>query len=363
MVTTRSKADKAEVEAAYAEATSNDSTNKIVKELRTTRTTTSNNDTACIDILTENVAALNVDEAPKMEEEEVFDPITTVSEFCHLIATTPADQWKKRTAALESLVAVLSGNNQLLSYEESSQMAIAVSALLRDPRSSVVKLACASLKKLYAEIISPPSNLLFQMVPTILEVAALTSAVIRQQVQDMTKAVMAVCPCVEAIPLILQPLDASNKSKTVRESCVVYLTCAVSSWKEALNHENLAKVGNQLIASMRDSMPAVRDQARTGVEILRKQFPQQWEQMVKSNCSGRDLKLQKLLEKSLEQPNMSLEKLMSSKSTAGTSKTGPSKFSKFRQFQMQQQKQKQQEAIGTSNVTTEEKKTDDVLVL
>ena len=58
------------------------------------------------------------------------------------------------------------------------------------------------------------------MIPSILEVAALTSAVIRNQVQDMMQAVMAVCPCVEAIPLILQPLDASNKSKTVRESCV-----------------------------------------------------------------------------------------------------------------------------------------------
>ena len=106
MVTTRSKADKAEVEAAYAEATSSQSNNKTTKNTSTSRTTTSNNDASSIDTLTETIAALNVDDHPRTEEEEVFDPITTVSEFCHLIATTPADQWKKRTTALESLAAV-----------------------------------------------------------------------------------------------------------------------------------------------------------------------------------------------------------------------------------------------------------------
>ena len=326
---------------------------------------TSTDPTSSIDSITENVATLSLETTtneivvpvfpgevpPPEEEEEVFDPVLTVEDFCALIETVPVDQWKKRTAALDSLVATVKEEGQQSQQQQLAVMAPALSNMLKDPRSSVVKLTCASLKDLFRNANNNKcSDLLLDLFPTFLDIAALTSVVIRKQVQDLVEQVMPLCSCrPNAVSTILDRLNDSkiNKSKTVREACVLYLTLAVEHWAGnssktidendcLLSCDTLQTVGNTLIGAMRDSAPAVREQARKGLQVLRQDNTETWERLVQNPPSGRDMKIQKLLLRSLEEPAVTLEKL--SKQPARPAKSavgGPSKFSKFRNFQKQ----------------------------
>ena len=74
-------------------------------------------------------------------------------------------------------------------------------------------------------------------------------------------------------------------------------------------------------------------QARKGLQVLRQGNTETWERLVKNPPSGRDAKLQKLLLRSLEEPNVTLDKLSSSRPVNKSAVGGPSKFSKFRSFQ------------------------------
>lgn len=320
-----------------------------------------------IDSITENVATLSLEATneivvpvfpgetpPPEEDEEVFDPVLTVEEFCALIETVPVDQWKKRTAALDSLVAVVKEEGQQ-SQQQLAGMAPALSNMLKDPRSSVVKLTCASLKDLFRNADNSNNNnnnkcsdLLLDLFPTFLDIAALTSVVIRKQVQDLVEQVMPLCACrPNAISTILDRLNDPkvNKSKTVREACVLYLTLAIEHWAGKNTDENncllscdiLQTVGNTLIGAMRDSAPTVREQARKGLQVLRQGNTETWERLVQNPPSGRDMKIQKLLLRSLEEPAVTLEKLSKQPASRPVKSAlgGPSKFSKFRNFQKQ----------------------------
>ena len=379
MVTTRSQSDKAEVDAAFQQAIDSKDTKSLKQKKSEVESLTDNVASlslqqpcegglpAAATTTTEAEAASRPDSA---EEESTFEPVSTIEEFCDLVESVPPDQWQKRTAALDSLVTTLATDgNGKQNHQQLSSMAPAVAQLLKDPRSTVVKLSCGSLQKLFhsqhkktsaGACATATADLLVELFPTILDVAALTSAVIRKQVQDMVEFAIPICESPGIIPTTLERLQ-KHKSKTVREACVVYLRLAVQHWK-SIDDDSLQSIGNSLITAMRDPAPSARDQAKKGLEVFRQNHTDAWSILVKNPPKGRDPKLQKLLVKSLDEPTVSLEKLSKQSSTSSSRPAsrggGPSKFSKFRAFQKQKEA-----ASGVSSHSDEKKENGGFMVL
>jgi len=369
MVQTRSQADKATVEATFLEATDTTKTacaasvetiTETIAALAFITTTPSSTleqrEPVMSATLAQEVAvSLPPSALPQEEDEEVFDPVTTIEAFCALVETVPVDQWKKRTAALDSLVATIVKEPTTPSLVA---MAPSLSQLLKDPRSTVVKLTCASLKDLFSNNqqhhYSTNKNyslLLETMFPDVLDIAALTSTVIRQQVQDMAVHALLHSSCPDVlIAILLHRLHATklSKSKTVREACVLYLTTTLLEQHSMIEDNVLETVAHQLVSVLRDPTPSVLNQARKGLKVVRENRPPVWEHVVLHDEVGKsDLKLQTVLLKSLQEPTVSLEELFNTKASSvsknrpkATSRgraPGPSAISKFRNFQKQQQ--------------------------
>ena len=316
-----------------------------------------------IESLTEDVAAMTVappehhqqqqqqQQRQEHQEEETVQ-VTTVEEFVEIVETVPVEQWKERTEALDSLVVHVTTKRTspaTLNRQEQESMAPAVSVLLKDPRSSVVKLTCQSLVNLFQKLRVDGAVLLKEIFPTVLEIAGVTLTVIRNLVQDMVEKSLPNCPHDGIVTMLLETLqDPSLKNhKTKKEASVLYLSLVLKHWH--VDAKRLSNVGIVLVGELRGATPSIRAQARHGLQVIRTQQPDLWKELVHQS-NGRDSKLQKWLEQSLEHPTVSLEKLSSSSSSTVS---GPSKFAKFRAMQKQQQ---QQNGTSTSN-------SDNVLVI
>jgi hypothetical protein len=207
-----------------------------------------------------------------------------------VIETTPAEQWTERTDALETLVSYIPEAGSLLEHEPYwfnspktlRHLAIPLSSLLTDARSTVVKRTCESCTKLFDRCGKDARYLLKDIMPAIISVHAQTVHVIRNYVQNMVADALTKVPCKAAMPIWLDRLK-NDKSRTVREACAVYLALSLQSWKDEegyLTNEIWNQVGTSMIRSLRDPSPSVRDYVKECLEIFRAAHPELWETLI-----------------------------------------------------------------------------------
>lgn len=209
-----------------------------------------------------------------------------VVDFCAVIEDTKPDQWQKRTNALQQLVggipSQISGSDThwYNSPKYIRHLALPLSELLKDPRSSVVKRTSDACTCLFSRCGADARYLLKDLMPTILAVHAQTVQVIRNAVLEMMMESLPLVPCKSVMPLLLERLK-SDKGRTVREACAVYLSLALESWTDEgyLTEDIWFQVGTSLIRALRDASPSVRNEAKRGVEHTRVTQPHVWHRL------------------------------------------------------------------------------------
>jgi hypothetical protein len=235
-----------------------------------------------------------------------------IKELVQIIESTRPEQWQKRTAALADLVAQIPGGHEYSRREAwynnpptLRHLHQPIGELLKDPRSTVVKRTCEALTELFAKCQGDAKYLLKDLMPVVLNVHAQTVQVIRNQVQVMVLEAIPVVPCKMAMPLWLDRLK-TDKSRTVREACVLYLGMGLKHWTDDQNsdvgagyltEENWQQIGTALIKTLRDPSPTVRSHAKTGIETIRDAQPELWDALIRDpdGPAGKDMKLQKWL--------------------------------------------------------------------
>ena len=199
-----------------------------------------------------------------------------VMEFCHRIETTAAEDWKNRTDAFTRLVSMIpegTAYSQHTAWYNTPallrHLAIAVSELLKDARSSVVKRSCENLILLFNRCQADARYLFKDMMPNILSVHAQTVQVVRTAVQNMVAEAIPEVPCKMVMPLWMDRLKV-DKSRTVREACAFYLGLALQSWTTDgyLTDEIWMQVGNALVRTLRDPSPQVRVHAKSALQYM-----------------------------------------------------------------------------------------------
>lgn len=238
-------------------------------------------------------------------------PEGPIVEFVALIEETPTESWQKRTTAFQTLVESIPHGT---AYIEAGQqwfntptilrhLAFPISELLKDARSTVVKRVCESLLDLFNKCQVDARYLFKDLMISILAVHAQTVHVIRQYVQSMVMECIPEVPCKMVMPLWMERLK-TDKSRTVREACALYLGRSLQCWtvEGYLTNEIWMQVGSTLLRSLRDPSPHVRSYAKSALEYIQRNQPQHWEAMTTdpSGPVAKDPKLQKWL-KSLEQ--------------------------------------------------------------
>ncbi|GAX10764.1 hypothetical protein FisN_14Lh284 [Fistulifera solaris] len=228
-----------------------------------------------------------------------------VIEFCHRIETTAAEDWTTRTDAFSHLVGMIPEGT---AYSKSSawynnpallrHLAIAVSELLKDARSSVVKRTCENLIILFNRCQGDARYLFKDMMPTILSVHAQTVQVVRTAVQNMVAEAIPEVPCKMVMPLWMDRLKV-DKSRTVREACAFYLGLALQSWTTDgyLTDEIWMQVGNVLVRTLRDPSPQVRVHAKAALQYMSNAQRRLFDELVNDpeGPSVKDPKVQKWL--------------------------------------------------------------------
>jgi hypothetical protein len=247
-------------------------------------------------------------QAPPPQQASV--PDGPISDFCLIIETTPAEDWQKRTAALSTLVAAIpTGSDYSLadpgmawynSPPTLRHLANPLSTLLKDARSTVVKRTCESTAELFAKCQVDARYLLKDIMPHILAVHAQTVQVIRSYVQTMVVDSLAVVPCKMAMPLWLDRLK-SDKSRTVREACTLYLTVGLAEWdaynESYLTPEIWTQVGTALIKSLRDPSQQTRHNAKRGLETIQSRKPLIFDALLLDTDLVKDLRIKRILAK------------------------------------------------------------------
>jgi CLASP N terminal len=233
-----------------------------------------------------------------------------ILEFTALIEDTPVDHWQKRAAAFQNLVDCIPHG---LAYSDNGtewyntpanlrHLAFPIAELLKDARSTVVKRVCDSLLELFNKCQVDARYLFKDLMMAILAVHAQTVQVIRQAVQAMVIESIPEVPCKMVMPLWMERLK-TDKSRTVREACALYLGRSLQCWTEEgyLTNEIWTQVGSTLLRSLRDPSPHVRSYAKSALEYIHRNQPYNWDALVNDPTSPavKDAKLQKWL-KSLE---------------------------------------------------------------
>jgi len=227
-----------------------------------------------------------------------------IQDFCATIEATPSDEWLKRTGALQSLVSsiprVADGSPQWYSSAKTLRhLAFPISSLLKDARSTVVKRTCESTSLLFDKCGMESRYLLKDLMVTIIGVHAQTVQVIRTYVQAMVMEALTKVPCKAAMPLWLEKLK-TDKRKTVREACALYLVTGLAAWQHDpsyLSTDIWMQVGTLLIRTLRDPSPAVRETVKSGLNTIRSSQPEIWEKLVQDpqGPAAEDSKVQRYL--------------------------------------------------------------------
>ncbi|KAG7351931.1 CLASP N terminal-domain containing protein [Nitzschia inconspicua] len=251
-----------------------------------------------------------------------------IHDFTAIIEKTPPEDWQRRTSALQTLVGAIPSeddqyyhninNNNNNSHDDENNndaneqwynsppilrhLAIPLSELLKDPRSTVVKRTCENCEQLFDKCQVQARYLLKDIMPAIIQVHASTVAVIRQYVQTMVVHAIAIVPCKMTMPLWLDRLK-HDKSRTVREACCLYLSRSIEEWSNLMEDGYLTKdifhqVGTAFIKALRDASPQVRQQARKGLEVFYGLQPDVLDHLVSIHPElTRDLRTKKLLQR------------------------------------------------------------------
>jgi archaellum component FlaD/FlaE len=229
-------------------------------------------------------------------------PEGEIHDFCHLIENTPVDKWQIRSDAFERIVkqiptgtAYTEGDAWYNNPPILRHLAIPISDLLKDARSTVVKRTCASLTKLFNRCQSDARYLFKDLMPTILSVHAQTVQVIRQAVQAMIEESIPEVPCKSIMPFLMERLKI-DKSRTVRDACALYLGICLRSWTEEgyLTDEIWLQVARCFLASIRDPSPPVRSYAKANLAYIQSAKPDLFLYLIQDGT--KDLKLQRWLE-------------------------------------------------------------------
>lgn len=243
-----------------------------------------------------------------------------IKDLVQVMETTRPEQWQRRTAALADLVSKIPAGAEYARRESwynspptLRHMHQPVSELLKDPRSTVVKRCCESMSILFNQCQGDAKYLFKDLMPAVLMVHAQTVQVIRAQVQTLICEAILLVPCKMAMPLWLERLK-TDKSRTVREACVLYLGMGLKHWSIVdndsgnpyLTEENWMQIGMALIKVLRDPSPVVRDYAKKGVKTIWENQPDLWDDLIRDpdGPAGKDAKLQKWLIKVSEEGEM-----------------------------------------------------------
>jgi hypothetical protein len=230
-------------------------------------------------------------------------PEGPIQDFATIIENTQPEDWQRRTSAFMALVNTIPSGSEYSNGQAwynsppiLRHMAIPLSALLSDARSTVVKRTCEFCTDLFAKCQSDARYLLKDIMPTILAVHAQTVQVIRTYVQNMIIETMRVCPCKMCMPMWLDRLK-SDKSRTVREACCLYLGVGLSEWTEPgyLTKEIWIQVGAALIKALKDSAPQVRNHGRRSLETVFQLQPGVFEKLAQDMDLTRDMRVKKVL--------------------------------------------------------------------
>lgn len=237
-----------------------------------------------------------------------------IQELVYIVEETKPEQWQKRTAALEEFVAQIPTGHEYGRHEAwynspgtLRNAHLPIGQLLKDPRSTVVKRTCEALAQLFSKCQGDARFLFKDLMPVVLDVHAQTVQVIRSQVQTMVLDAIPIVPCKMAMPLWLERLK-TDKSRTVREACVLYLGVALKEWTcedsapetggvAYLTEENWIQIATILIKTLRDPSPTVRTYAKSGIATIRDAQPELWNDLIRKRDgpAGNDIKLQKWL--------------------------------------------------------------------
>ncbi len=226
-----------------------------------------------------------------------------IPHFATVIEKTTPEDWQKRTQAFASLVATIPTGSEYIAAEAwynsppiLRHLAWPIAELLKDLRSSVVIRTCESCAELFAKCQMDARYLLKDLMPTILALHAQTVAVIRTTVQEMVVDAMSVTPCKMAMPIWLDRLK-SDKSRTVREACAMYLGVALNEWTEEgyLSIQIWEQVGTALTKALRDPAPTVRQHGKRGLEIVNQMQPDIFDRLLENSDLVKDVRVRKLL--------------------------------------------------------------------
>ena len=218
-----------------------------------------------------------------------------------ILEETEPDDWQRRIQALEELVEQIPDGSLYLDHTEWYNtpktlwhLALPISELLKDPRSTVVRRVCTALTILFAKCQSDARLLFKDIMPVLLQVHAQTVQIIRSAVQSMVTESIPEVPCKSVMPFWMDRLK--DKSPAVRDACSLYLGMALRHWTEDgyLTDEIWMQVGNCFLKTMRDPSPNVRTNAKMALERMRSQHPHRWKALI-SDEGGPAAKDPKLL--------------------------------------------------------------------
>jgi hypothetical protein len=259
------------------------------------------------------------DEHGNMIDHVPIDTFITTLDSLH------KDEWRARTLAFEALTETLPGSDSGPSYSQNSgimpwyksytalrKLAPPISSLLLNARSTVVKHTTQHLTFLVQTVKeeNPPNSdmckyLLKDLVPTILAMHAQTVKLIRSYALEAMEVIIPLCRYKSGLPVLLERLR-KDRSRDVREFCVVYLRLIVQHWsgdrdvppeQEYLTKNICNHIGNGLARALMDPSQNVRTEARNSFELYRHRYPRLWEEIVKKpdGIFSKDSKLKKSL--------------------------------------------------------------------
>lgn len=256
-----------------------------------------------------------------------------IVKFVAAIESLPADEWRARTMAFESLIDSIPKPNDPPAYIGSDitpwykshvtlrRLFKPLSSLLLDARSTVAKHTCQHMASLVSRIkaLNPPYSdtckyLLKDLLPTVLALHAQTVKVIRGYTFEMMNIIIPLCRFKSGLPILLERLR-KDKSRDVREACIKYLRLVVKHWAREVtidaddDEESALKakqqdyltpsiclhLGNGLARALMDPSQEVRKEAKHAFEIFRHRYPSIWNDIVqkRDGILSKDQRLKK----------------------------------------------------------------------
>jgi hypothetical protein len=207
-----------------------------------------------------------------------------ILEFLQAMEATPAEQWRVRCARLATLIESMDDPNNTWhqSKKQLRVLAVPLSTMLRDPRSTVVRVTCQHLTMIFDRAQAQAQLLLYDLLPSILYLHSQTVSVMRTFCESMMTESLPKVPTKSIILPLCERLQ-TDKSRSVREGCALYLCICLRAWKDIKEEDDTSKyllsldlwhkVGMSLLCSVHDAHPAVRKYSKKGLTLLDEAHP------------------------------------------------------------------------------------------